>query len=283
MINSIEDDIDFGDLDICPLYRVNENTSSNDPLSKCNLLHLFTNLMKDTKGSNNAIKTAAWLFMTANSVARGAEIEFQVLKEWDNDHCIKVTNTCWTELKTCNFYAMARVPDEKWCFCFYFHMSAYFMCCNCLYRNEDQIQKNLSMAMFPSLHSIQGAAIAKRITAAIRKYLPALFSKENKDKFSSRSLCQGAITKLSTHSAINFFQACSQLGHSTGTSLDLYINKRNVAKTLPAANALHRWHSIYSKVVFLQLESLGAEILSQIESLMAAFVHCLQSRVQARQ
>ncbi len=71
IINGIGDDVEFGDLDIRPLFWVNEYTSSNDPLSECNLLYLFTNLMKDTKGGNNAIKTAAWLFMTADSVARG--------------------------------------------------------------------------------------------------------------------------------------------------------------------------------------------------------------------
>ncbi len=93
------------------------------------------------------------------------------------------------------------------------------------------------MAVFPSLHSIQDAAVAKKITAAIRKYLSALLSKENKDKFSSRSLCQGAITKLSRHIATTLVQACSWLRNSTGTSLDSYIDKRNLAKTLPAANA----------------------------------------------
>jgi len=67
--------------------------------------------MKDTKVGNDAIETAAWVFMTADSVARGGEIKFQMFKEWDYDHFLKVTNTCWTELKTCNFYAMARVPD----------------------------------------------------------------------------------------------------------------------------------------------------------------------------
>jgi hypothetical protein len=179
-------------------------------------------------------------------------------------------NTCWTKLKTCNFYTMAQVPDEKWCFCFYFHMAAYFICFNGLYQNEDQIKKNLSMAVFPSLHSIQDAAIAKKITAAIRNYLFVSLSKENKDKFSSGSLCQGAITKLSAHSIITLFQACSWLGHSTGTSLDSYIDKRNVSKTLHAVNALHRQHSLCAKVVLPQLESLGAEVLSQIESLMTA-------------
>ena len=83
----------------------------------------------------------------------------------------------------CNFYVMARVPDENWSVCFYLHMAAYFMCCNGLNCNEDKIKNNLSMAVFHSLHSFQDAAVAKKITAAIRKYLPALLSKESRDKF----------------------------------------------------------------------------------------------------
>ena len=85
-----------------------------------------------------------------------------------------------------------------------------------------------------------------------------------------RSLRQGAITELSMHSAITLFQACARSGHSTGTSLDSYIDKRIVAKTLPTANALHQQHNIFAKVVLPQLESLGADILPQTESLMTA-------------
>ena len=210
--------------------------------------------------------------MTAYSVACGEEAKSQVFKEWDYDHFLKVTNTGWPELKVCNFYVMAQVHDEKWCFCFYFHMAAYFMCCNGLYRNKDQIKNNLSIAVFPSLHSIQDAAIAKKITAAIRKYLPALLSKESRDKISSRSLHQGAITKLSMHSAVTLFQACAHSGHTTRTSLYSYIDKRNLAKTLPTANALHKPHNVFAKVTLPQLESLGADILPQIEYLMAEIV-----------
>ena len=72
MIHGIGDDVEFGDLDTHPLYQVIENTSSDDPLSECDLLHWFTNIMKDTKASNDAIETAAWLFTTADSAARGA-------------------------------------------------------------------------------------------------------------------------------------------------------------------------------------------------------------------
>ncbi len=61
-------------MDIRPLYQVIENTSSDDPLSECDLVHWFTNCMKDTKGGNTAIETAAWVFMTADSVARGGVI-----------------------------------------------------------------------------------------------------------------------------------------------------------------------------------------------------------------
>ncbi len=147
-------------------------------------------------------------------------------------------------------------------------MAAYFMCCNGLYWNEDQVKKNLAVVVFPSLHYIQDGAVAKKITAVIRKYLPALLTKESKDKFSSRSLHQDAVTELSMHSAVTLFQACAQSGHSTGTSLDSYIDKRNVAKTLPADNALHQRHSIFAKVVLPQLESLGADVFPKIESLM---------------
>jgi hypothetical protein len=94
MIHAIGDDVEFGDLDASPFYRVIENTSSDDPLSECDLLHWFTSMYKDAKVENDAIETAAWVFMTADSVARGGEVKFQVFKESDYDHFLKVANTC---------------------------------------------------------------------------------------------------------------------------------------------------------------------------------------------
>ncbi len=119
------------------------------------------------------------------------------------------------------------------------------------------------MSVFPFLHSIQDAAVANKITTAIKKYLPASLSNLSKNKFSSRSMHQGTITKLSMHSAISLFHACAWSGCSTGTSLDSYIDKQNVAKTKPAANALHQWHNVFAKAVLPQLESMGADIFPQ--------------------
>jgi hypothetical protein len=59
MIDGLGDHAEFGDLDIRPLYQVIENTSSEDLLSECDLVHWFTNCMKDMKGGNTAIETAA--------------------------------------------------------------------------------------------------------------------------------------------------------------------------------------------------------------------------------
>jgi hypothetical protein len=163
------DDIQFGDLDTRPLYREIENSTPEDPLSECDLVHWFTSCYKDINAGSSAVELAAWIFITADSVARGGEVKFQVFKEWDFDRFLNVTNTGWTESKTCNFYAMARVPDKRWCFCFYFHMAAYFMCCNGLYRTEKQIEKSMSKVVFPNLYNIGDASVAKKLTVGIRK------------------------------------------------------------------------------------------------------------------
>ncbi len=221
--------------------------------------------------------------MAANSVAHGGEVKFQVFKEWDYHHFLKVTNTCRTKLKTCNFYAMDWVPDEKWCFCFYFHMATYFMCCNGLYRNEDQIKSDLTMEVFLSLHSIQDNAIAKKITTAIRKYLPVSLSKESKNKFSSRSLRQGAITKLSMHSAITLVQACAQSGHSTKTSLDSYILTRKCSKDITHSKCLTPAAQRLCKSSAPTAGVLGGWHFPSNWVLHESNVHYLHSRIPARQ
>jgi len=214
------------------------------------------------------MEVAAWIFTTSDSVARGGEVKFQVFKEWDFDHFLKVTNTGWTESKTCNYYAMARVPDKMWCFCFYFHMAAYFMCCNGLYRTQEQIEKSLSKVVFPSLYNIGDASVAKKLTVGVRKYLPASLRKELRDSFSSRSLRLGPITELTMHLEVTLFQLCARSGHSTGTTVDSYIDKKNVAKTIPAANALHQRDRILAKVVVPRLDSLGEDVQEQVKLLM---------------
>jgi hypothetical protein len=262
------DDIQFGDLDTRPLYQEIENSSPEDPLSECDLVHWFTSCYKDISAGLSAVELAAWVFITADSVARGGEVKFQVFKEWDFDRFLKVTNTGWTESKTCNFYAMARVPDKRWCFCFYFHMAAYFMCCNGLYRTEEQIKKSLSKVVFPNLYSIGDASVAKKLTVGIRKYLPQALSKELRDSFSSRSLRQGSITELSMIPDMTLFQLCARSGHDIGNTVGVYVDKKNVAKTIPAANALHQRASILAKVVVPRLECLGEDAQEQVQRLM---------------
>jgi len=147
-------------------------------------------------------------------------------------------------------------------------MAVYFMCCNGLYRTQEQIEKSLSKVVFPSLYNIGDASVARKLTVGVRKYLPVSPRKELRDSFSSRLLRLGHITELTMHPEVTLFQLCARSGHSTGTTLDSYIDKKNVAKTIPAANALHQRVRVLAKVVVPRLDSLGEDVQEQVKLLM---------------
>ena len=68
---------------------------------------------------------------------------------------------------------------------------------------------------------------------------------------------------------MTLFQLCARSGHETGTTIDSYIDKKNVAKTIPAANALHQRASILANVVVLpRLDCLGEDAQEQVQLLM---------------
>ena len=70
------------------------------------------------------------------------------------------------------------------------------------------------------------------------------------------------------HPEVTLFQLCARSGHETGTNIDSYIDKKNVAKTIPAANALHKRASILANVVVPRLDCLGEDAQEQVQLLM---------------
>lgn len=54
----------------------------------------------------------------------GGEVKFQKFTDWSFDYMTYVLDTQWKEAKTCDIYAMARVSDKRWWFCFFFVMGA---------------------------------------------------------------------------------------------------------------------------------------------------------------
>ena len=77
------------------------------------------------------------------------------------------------------------------------------------------------------------------MSAAIGKYLLGTLVEEDINKLSAKSLCQVSITQLSVHKATTIIKACACSWHSTGSTLEYHIDKKNPEEGLPAANVIY--------------------------------------------
>ena len=143
---------EWGVADKMPLYTDLGAEAGSHPLKHCTLKHVVTSLVRKSTSKNSNLEMAAVL--TYDAVARGGEVKFQSFSQWRFDYLANITDTKWHEPKTVDVYAMPRIPDERWWFCFYFVMGAYAMCENGLYRSPKQISDGLQNAVFPSLHKV---------------------------------------------------------------------------------------------------------------------------------
>lgn len=261
----------FGGNETRPLYRDLGGGNKDDISSQCDLNYVLKNLLKTAKRGDNHMETSLQILLTYDSIGRGGEVKFQDVTDWNWDYLLNVTDTGWSESKTLNAYAMARIPDENPLFDFYFQLGAYAMCEKGLYRSQEQIANNLLNKVFCNLHAIQNNSVTGKITDAIRANLPAGLTEAERRKYSAKSLRQGGITTLSMHKDINVFTANARTGHSTGTSNDSYLDKKNPARGLPAAHALHGRADIHTAVVVPRLnEALGEANEVQALALVAA-------------
>ena len=75
---------------------------------------------------------------------------------------------------------------------------------------------------FPILHSINDKSVAKQMTAVIRESLPEGTQKHT----SSKSIRKGTVNIMSEHPHMTVFSVRAQSGHTTGTTLDSYLDKK---------------------------------------------------------
>ena len=252
----------FGGEETRPLYRDLgiEGGKKDDPHSQCDLSYVLTNLFNSAKPGNNNLETSLQILMTYDSIGRGGEVKFQDYVDWTYDYLLSVTDTMWAESKRLNHYSMARIPDENPLFDWYFVFGAFVMCENGLYRSEQHIKDNLLNKVFPSLYYIQNTTVTTKITTVVRNNLPPGLTEEQRNQFSAKSLRQAAITQMSMHPNINIFSSNARTGHSTGTNNDSYLDKKNPARGLPAAHALHGRKDLYTKVI---VPRMTAEVLGK--------------------
>ena len=69
--------------------------------------------------------------------------------------------------------------------------------------------------------------MTKKITSAIRGVLPNNLTQEMVKRYSAKSLRKGSITQLMMKPGLTVGDVCGRSGHSTGTNIDTYADKRN--------------------------------------------------------
>ena len=127
------------------------------------------------------------------------------------------------------------------------------MCKDGLFRNEEDVGKGLGTNAFPTLHRINDESVAKRMTTVIRESLPEGTQKH----FSSKSVRKGTVNIMSEHPSATVFSVCARSGHTTGTTLDSYLDKKNPLRGLPAANSLFEREDLRTRVVLPSFDAVG--------------------------
>jgi len=179
------------------------------------------------------------LIDTADAVGRPVELKFGNYVDWSYDLKVGCPNTPWTQSKTLKKSGMSRICDDHFCFDWLCTMGAYFMCGG-LTRDEDQVTKGQMNTVFPKLQDGSNNNVAKKLTETIRSSLAADgVPLDVRMKYSAKSLRKGMITEIAMASHITLFNVCARSGHSSGLTVDTYLDEMNPLRSLPAANALH--------------------------------------------
>jgi len=212
------------------------------------------------------LQQAAWLCDTADAVGRPGECKFGSYSEWEFDFKVGCPNTPWAESKTLKKYGMSRICDDFFGFDWFCNIGAFWMCNDGLARNADQISKGQMNAVFPNLHDVSNAYVAKKLTNAVRCSLERV-PHEIRKKFSAKSIRKGMITEIAMSPFITLFNVCARSGHWSGTSLESYMDCMNPLRSLPADNALHG-NPLNMEPVMPDIDAVGGGNREQVEALL---------------
>lgn len=133
---------------------------------------------------------------------------------------------------------------------------------------EDEIA--IQTFLFPNLHSLADSGVSKKVTTIIRENLKMGCPKPIKDSFSAKSIRKGAITELSLHRNMDTLDVCGRSGHSTGTTLDTYMDKMFIVRGLGGAKVLAHFRDPNTETKVPRLECLGVHTASAVEALVEA-------------
>ena len=273
---SFGDDVVFGLEPIRPIYKdagLPMGSVTCDPMAKIDLKRILLHLVKNASANGDNLMKRLTIQLTSDCIARGGEVRYQNYDDWTWHPFIELLDVTWKEMKTIHNYGMGVVPDLcHWVFDIYHCLASYFAVEKGLFRTNDDISKGLLNVAFPLLHKTGENRTTTKITEAIRSALPDSIGDKIKTSVSARSLRQGAINEMAMHGCINVFEACARSGHSTGTTLDEYLDEKNALRGLKAAMARCCYKNLTTdldrRIHVPRLSSLGGEALEYAMLLM---------------
>jgi hypothetical protein len=104
--------------------------------------------------------------------------------------------------------------------------------------NGDASQIACSQRVFPNLNKIQNAAVSRKLTDCIQKYIPQGVSNDVRNSFSAKSMRKGAINYMAGHVSCKFYESHVCSGHSLGTSQENYIDRKALVLSVTAGKAI---------------------------------------------
>ena len=272
----LPDDILFGTTETFPLYRCNGCLYSNTELSRISIKNYLdcidgnsivdkmvrnANGLPFTKGhprSHGLFQQRCWIVYLHNAIGRAGEVRFPNYNDWILHGPMQILKTYWTEMKTRTKYSMPIIHHRDcWRYDMFHALGCYWAVEKGLVRSSEEVKMGLTQVVFPDLYKIKKESVPKKITAAIRNNLPDNTPTHVIELFSGRSIRQGSITEAFLNPDVSLAQGCARSGHSTGTTVDSYIDNTNVLFGIQAARALSGYKTVNDRDVLPRLDALG--------------------------
>jgi hypothetical protein len=161
-------------------------------------------------------------------VARAGEAKFSDFNNWTYEPRFEVTDILWYEPKTSTIQTMPMLVSKfEYHGCFYHCVGSYWAVEDGLSRDESQ--KDTESFLFPVLHEVLDTTVADKIAAIIQSNLPEKCPQKLKKQYTGKSIRQAAITTMLMDPESTFTDCAGRSGHASGTQLDSYEDKMNIA------------------------------------------------------
>ena len=251
LLQRFDNDFSHGAIAVRPLYYKNTygsigrgDDTSRDIVSMIDLEYMLQQLFKDAVVGNNItdgpMQHRAWLTILYNAIGRPGEAKFIDTSNWTWHGRFDVVDIQWLETKTKSVQAMPMFPDKCYYLLDFYHaIGSYWAVEGGLFRTDDQ--SPYATYLFPLLHKMADNSVASKILNTIRDLLPEDMKKELKQSFSGKSLRQSSITELLIDPDLSYSDVLGRSGHESGTTIDTYQDKMNIATGIRGGKKLAHW------------------------------------------